>query len=100
MHRNQIGAWTLAVDDHLMRRIAGLRAAKLPNETGGVLIGAYDLICKIVYVVETIPSPPDSKEWPTLYSRLGARLCRHARASTHRTGTHRVRGQGRPQTSG
>lgn len=67
--RNRFLDWALLVDDHLMSRIAELRASKLPNETGGVLIGAYDLSRKIVYVTDTIPSPPDSEEWPTLYIR-------------------------------
>lgn len=61
--------WTLVVDHQLTARIAEFRKAKLPNETGGVLMGAYDLARKLVYVVETIPSPPDSEEWPTLYIR-------------------------------
>jgi hypothetical protein len=28
-----------------------------------------DLEHKIAYIVDTIPSPPDSEEWPTLYIR-------------------------------
>ncbi|AMV19633.1 Mov34/MPN/PAD-1 family protein [Planctomyces sp. SH-PL14] len=67
--RSRLGEWTLVVDDQLTARIAKLRLAKLPHETGGVLIGSYDLARKIVYVVDTIPSPPDSEEWPTLYIR-------------------------------
>jgi integrative and conjugative element protein (TIGR02256 family) len=41
----------------------------LPSETGGVFIGAFDVERKIVYVVDLVPSPPDSKEWPVLYIR-------------------------------
>ena len=40
-----------------------------PNETGGVLVGSFDLQNRIVYIVDTVPSPPDSEEWPTLYIR-------------------------------
>lgn len=61
--------WTLVMDDWLVEELSRLRSAKLPNETGGVLIGAYDLPSKTVYAVDTIPSPPDSEEWPTLYIR-------------------------------
>ena len=46
-----------------------LRNAKLPNETGGVLVGSLDLERKIAYVIDTVPSPPDSEEWPTVYIR-------------------------------
>lgn len=64
-----LGDWTLVTDDHLLGRLSEIRAGKLPNETGGVLLGTFDLTRRIVYVVDTIPSPPDSKEWPTLYIR-------------------------------
>ena len=69
VHWATIGEWTLILDDWLFQRLCSLRASKLPNETGGVLIGSYDLPSKTVYVVDTIPSPPDSEEWPTLYIR-------------------------------
>jgi integrative and conjugative element protein (TIGR02256 family) len=41
----------------------------LPNETGGVLIGSFDQENRIAYLVDIIPSPPDSVEWPILYIR-------------------------------
>lgn len=65
----RIGDWTLIVSHHIVERLQRQRSCKLPNETGGVLVGSYDLHRKILYVVETIPSPPDSSEWPTLYIR-------------------------------
>jgi integrative and conjugative element protein (TIGR02256 family) len=63
------GEWTLYADHRLLQEIADARNTKLPNETGGVLIGAFDTARRIVYVVDQIPSPPDSQEWPTLYIR-------------------------------
>jgi hypothetical protein len=69
VHRTAVGEWTLILDDWLFQTLSDLRSSKLPNETGGVLIGSYDLLSKTVYVVDTIPSPPDSEEWPTLYIR-------------------------------
>ncbi len=69
VERTSVGEWTLVVSRHVVDRLSELRSAKLPNETGGVLVGSYDLGRKIVYVVETIESPPDSQEWPTLYIR-------------------------------
>jgi proteasome lid subunit RPN8/RPN11 len=63
------GDWRIRTDDVLLRRVSELRTERLPNETGGILIGAFDLERKIAYVVDTIPSPPDSKEWPVLYIR-------------------------------
>lgn len=76
VERASVGEWTLVVSSHTVNRLIDLRASKLPNETGGVLIGGYDLSRKIVYVVDTIPSPPDSKEWPTLYIRGSEGLAR------------------------
>ena len=65
----QIGEWTLCVDEGFIDKIHEVRAKKLPNETGGVLLGSYDMQRKIVYVADFLPSPPDSEEWPTLYIR-------------------------------
>lgn len=65
----RVGEWELVADDHVLQRLAELRNAKLPNETGGVLVGSLDLERKIVYIVDTVPSPPDSEEWPTVYIR-------------------------------
>ena len=66
------GKWLVCTDEHLLRKLSGYRAAKLPKETGGVLLGSFDMERKIAYVVDTLPSPPDSVEWPALYIR-GAR---------------------------
>ncbi len=65
----RVGEWELVADDHVLQHLAELRNAKLPNETGGVLVGSLDLARKIAYIVDTIPSPPDSEEWPTVYIR-------------------------------
>ncbi len=84
-HRTALGGWTLVLDDALLARMAALRAGRLPNETGGVLIGAYDIGRRVLYAVDTVPSPPDSKEWPTLYIRgcegLAARVEEIGRAT-------------------
>lgn len=65
----RVGDWTIVTDTWLLERLATLRMAKLPCETGGVLLGTFDLVRRIVYIVDTIPSPPDSQEWPVLYIR-------------------------------
>ena len=65
----EIGEWTLCTDEGFIDKVHEARANKLPNETGGVLVGSHDMQRKIVYVVDCLPSPPDSEEWPTLYIR-------------------------------
>lgn len=67
--RQPAGDWTVVYDDGLVETIMGLRRTRLPNETGGVLIGAFDVERRIVYVVGTLPSPLDSQERTTLYIR-------------------------------
>lgn len=61
--------WTICTDKWFYNKIFKLRSKKLPNETGGILIGSFDMQRKIVYILDTIPSPPDSQEWPTVYIR-------------------------------
>jgi len=62
-------SWTVVTDKAVVATLQHLRANKLPNETGGVLIGSFDVDQHIIYIADTIPSPPDSEEWPTLYIR-------------------------------
>jgi integrative and conjugative element protein (TIGR02256 family) len=45
------------------------RLSKLPNETGGVLIGSIDFYKKIIYCVSQIYAPADSKEYPSSFVR-------------------------------
>jgi len=75
---DHIGEWTLYTDVRLLERLSELRHERLPKETGGILVGAYDVGRKIIYIVDTVPSPIDSEEWPTAYIRgskgLGVRI--------------------------
>jgi proteasome lid subunit RPN8/RPN11 len=63
------GRWRIMTDIAFLTKIEALRAERLPNETGGTLVGSFDLERHIIYVVDTVPSPSDSVEWPTLYIR-------------------------------
>jgi len=69
VYKATFGDWTLYYDEFIVNKIYEARAARLPNETGGILLGSFDLQRKVVYAVDTILSPPDSKEWPTTYIR-------------------------------
>ena len=70
----QSDTWTIVTDKQVLDAIFRLREGKLPCETGGVLIGSYDMQRKLLYVVDVLPSPPDSEEYPTAYIRGSARL--------------------------
>jgi hypothetical protein len=65
----QEGDWTILTDTWLLEQLYLQRGDRLPRETGGVLVGAIDPQRRRVYVVLSLPSPPDSVEWPTLYIR-------------------------------
>lgn len=67
--RRAVGEWTIAYDEGLVETVMGLRRARLPNETGGVLLGAFDVERRAVYVVDTIASPLDSQERKALFIR-------------------------------
>lgn len=61
--------WTVKTDDDLLQKITNWRKEKLPLETGGILLGSYDMQRKIIYVVDAQPAPPDSIERKTHFIR-------------------------------
>ena len=52
------------------------RREKLPNETGGILLGNFDAYRRVCSIAEVVPSPQDSSEWPASYIRGCAGLRR------------------------
>ena len=64
-----VGEWRLYTDQWFINKVSKSRTEKLPNETGGVLVGSFDTERKIIYVVDSILSPEDSEEWPQAYIR-------------------------------
>lgn len=68
-YNHELGDWKVFFDGKLLKKLYSFRIERLPNETGGVFIGSFDLQRKILYVVDSILSPSDSKEWPTVYIR-------------------------------
>jgi integrative and conjugative element protein (TIGR02256 family) len=65
----QMREWTIRFDQWLLRKLAAIRDQRLPNETGGVLLGAFDTQRRVCSILDMLPSPPDSHEWPTSYIR-------------------------------
>ena len=49
--------------------MARQRKKHLPNETGGPLIGYYDVQRNIIYIVDVLPPPPDSESGPSFFIR-------------------------------
>ncbi len=61
--------WAIHIDDWVLEKLAKCREARLPNETGGILLGAFDTYHRVCSIIDILPSPPDSTEWPTSYIR-------------------------------
>lgn len=61
--------WQYRIAESAIQQMLDRRADKLPKETGGILLGFVDFKDSITYIVDIIPSPPDSKEYPTAYYR-------------------------------
>ena len=83
--RLALDGWTVALDEHLVEALRRARAAKLPNETGGVLLGAHDLEHRTLHLAVGLPSPADSTEWPNLYIRGARELSRIVASYERRT---------------
>lgn len=54
--------WTVVTDTGLLAQLQKQRTSKLPSETGGSLVGSFDLTTKTIYVVDSLPTPSDSVE--------------------------------------
>jgi integrative and conjugative element protein (TIGR02256 family) len=67
--RQTIGDWTVITDEGLLEKLHALRKSRLPKETGGVLLGSFDTERHLIYIADSLLSPPDSKEERTQYVR-------------------------------
>lgn len=54
------GRLTVHLDKGLENKLRQLRTAKLPTESGGVLLGYHDLNLGEAVIVDVLPPPPDS----------------------------------------
>ena len=61
--------WKVGIDAPLVANLIALRSNVLPSETGGVLVGTVDAHRKSILLVDAVPAPPDSDEWPTAFIR-------------------------------
>ena len=83
--RVPLGSWQIVVDDDLVRKATAERAARLPAETGGVLVGTVDTARKVIVLVDVLPAPEDSvgtrEGFERGTDRLGAALAAIAERS-------------------
>lgn len=81
----ECGEWTVRASAGVLRALSEMRAARLPRETGGVLLGCFDRGRKIVYLVAALPAPPDSDEQPESFVRGSADLRDQVEAVNRKT---------------
>ena len=65
----QLNGLRIVWDEGIRERVQQCRAEKLPNETGGVLLGYFDLPSTSVYLVDVLPAPADSQGDPSGFTR-------------------------------
>jgi proteasome lid subunit RPN8/RPN11 len=61
IERVSLGGWNITYDSGLLNVLAALRASKLPDETGGVLLGIVDISRRSIHIVHAMPEPEDSR---------------------------------------
>jgi integrative and conjugative element protein (TIGR02256 family) len=59
----------LTISDTVVQSMRMHRRYAGQNETGGVLLGTFDLVRNVVHIVGALPAPPDSKQAPTYFIR-------------------------------
>ncbi|SHH42081.1 ThiF family adenylyltransferase [Bradyrhizobium erythrophlei] len=77
--------WQIFVDPEVERRLKCMRAERLPNETGGVLMGVVDVAAKRIDVVDAWDQPPDSRGSASLFERGTGGLKRRVFDAMERT---------------
>jgi hypothetical protein len=67
--RFSANGWEISIDGGLIDRIHAMRDAKVPAETGGVLLGLVDIPARRIHLVHASAAPPDSVEQPASFVR-------------------------------
>ena len=86
MIRKEHGGWGFVLDRALVKHASALRSERLPAETGGVLVGYFDVAHRNVYIVDALPAPHDSEEREDAFIRGYAGLGNEIRYIEARTG--------------
>jgi hypothetical protein len=84
-HRLDFGDLTVFYDEGLAAHLKALRAAALPNETGGVLLGYHDFNVRGIVLVDALPAPSDSGASPGSFERGTVGLLKAVQEASART---------------
>ena len=83
--RFALGDLKVYVDRGLQQQLRALRAHALPSETGGILLGYYDLNVRELVLVSALPAPPDSVSSRASFERGIAGLTEQVEDAATRT---------------
>ena len=61
--------WKIIINELIETKLYGFRKNKLPNETGGMVVGYHDYTNKTIYIVDVLSAPSDSIELPSSFIR-------------------------------
>ncbi|WP_430414047.1 Mov34/MPN/PAD-1 family protein [Parasphingorhabdus sp.] len=75
VQRIESAAMRITVSNDVVATMRALREERAPDETGGILVGSFDLSRNILHILAALPAPSDSKQSPTFFIR-GARNLR------------------------
>jgi hypothetical protein len=80
-----IGGWTIRIHPGASAEMHRLRGQRLPAETGGVMVGVVDREHRQICIIDVLPAPPDSREWPVGFVRGHQGLAERVNAISRRT---------------
>ena len=81
----EVAGWRVLIHPSVVRALADHRTKRLPNETGGILMGVVDRTQRSLAVIGMMPAPPDSDAWPTSFIRGSNGLATVISKTTRRT---------------
>jgi integrative and conjugative element protein (TIGR02256 family) len=86
VERTAVENWTILLPRSLSLELRARRAAMLPNETGGPLMGLIDYDAKTIAITHALVPPNDSVALPTSFVRGTRRLRQAIEQAQTRTG--------------
>ena len=84
--RKTVADFNIVWDKAVVEKLIWFRGEKLPKETGGALLGCWDLSRRILYIVDITGAPLDSIERPTAFIRGSKDLSNWINAVSRITG--------------
>jgi hypothetical protein len=69
VNRVTVGKWQVNYDRGFLAQLSALRDQRLPNETGGAIVGIADMSRNALHLTHAFPEPEDSRSSPAHFER-------------------------------